>query len=596
MQSRQKYLLIGLAAAVLFWMGGGWVRQTVLGPIAKLRDDLNKAQNRVSDKIDQELQIARAKKKLLDWQAQSLPPDSGKKRIPDAAEAQRQYLEWLTGLADDIGFEEVHVTPQQSRPMVLTQRNASMASGNAVVCMEVVVQIDGLGRLSQLYDLLDRIGSVNLLQRTSQLKITTEDVLGDPPVKFILHSAGLAMTDAPPRRTLFPRTELAEKVDSEATRWTVSESAGFPKQAPFRVRLDREYVEVTEMQDRIWTVKRGVNRSEPGEHAAGCTVTLAPVNSEHGPLTAEAFAELVRENPFVKPTPPRQYDMRFGPFSSAVVVQGKTFELSLTASEFDPARGEPSYRAVGKTPAGLSVNPKSGKLTWKPDAKLRVGEYPVKVQVRHPSAPDGSISQPLKLTLVEPNSPPKISPVASQSLYRGLVWRFKMNATDPDKPEQRLSFKLGSNAPAGCQINASTGEITWTPAESQPVGRATIPVTVSDSGQPPQTATANVTVDVQEDTAKQTLLTGIVVINGQPEARFSNTKLNQATVLKIGDELSAADITATITDIAARMVTVRLGEVERPLKLGESVRSLTSGPDVKPAPTDDSKPAAHRFR
>jgi hypothetical protein len=577
MPARQKYLLIALVAAVLVWQGGGWLMRLVFEPIAALRSELAAIQERVDAKTEQLLAIERAKSKLRNWQARSLPPDPGKKKRPDAVDAQRQYTEWLTELAHAVGFEDVDVNPQR--------RSVSRNS----VYVEVVVQIEGIGRLSQLYELLDRFYRTDLLQRIGRLQIVSEDVLNDPPVRFSLEAAGLALADAPTRRTLFPKTRLAADLEPEAESLSVESAADFPKKAPFRIRLERELLDVADLGGLQWLVRRGVERTQPAAHPANASITLLPINRSVVEVSPAAFRELVRTNPFVKPAPAIPYDMTFGPFPPALAVRGKTLELSLAAKNFDPARGDPTYRFVDDPPPGATLNPSTGQLEWKPGSDVPAGEYLVTVEARHPSAPKEALSQEIRLTLVEPNTPPKFGPIARQTVYRGQSRELTIAATDSDEPPQKLTFKLAAGAPPSCQIDAASGLLRWTPPDDQPLGPATLSVTVTDDGVPPQSATLAIFVDVREDTAKFTELIGIVAIDDQWEAWFYDKSQDRKSVLRVGDQLAAADVSARVVDISKESVTVRIGRTEHRMKLGDTVRSLTRGGDASsPAPAPDA--------
>lgn len=571
MPQRQKLLLIGLAAAVLLWQGGVWGNSLVLQPLRELRGQVNAKEDAVSGKRAQAVAIEQAKTKLRNWQARSLPPDPGKKTRPDAVDAQRQYTAWLTELVHSGSFDEVSVTPQRR----------SVARNNVYV--EVVVQIDGEGRFSQLAELLERFYRANLLHRIGRIQIASEDVFGDPPVKFSLEAQALALSDVPARRTIFPQTSLKEDAPAEAKQLRVATANGFPKKTPFRIRLERELLAVTNVAGDAWTVDRGVERTQPSEHAAKSMVELIPTDPATKELSVEDFREYVRTNPFVKPTPPVNYEPTFGPFSPPVVVRGKAWQYSIAAKDYDPARGEPKYQLKGDLPAGLTLNETTGQLTWKPDAEQPAGVFNLDVAAVHPSAPEGRLQEELTLKLVEPNTAPKFVAVGTSTVYRGQPWKITVEAKDPDVPAQKMTYKLGDALP-GMQINAETGEVAWTPGDDQPVGPVSFTVTATDSGTPPQTATTSVSAKVAEDTAKQTFLFGIVRVDDEPQALFSDkSQNNRKLTLRVGDELRAADIEATIEDISDLAITVQRGESRYRMKLGDTIRSLDTATPVTPA-------------
>ena len=99
MQRREQIILGVLLATVVTWQGGGWVASAVLDPFQTRSDTLARLKKSVKEKEDQELMLVRAKKSLADAKLISLPPDAGKSKRPDALNAQRLYLEWVTDLA-----------------------------------------------------------------------------------------------------------------------------------------------------------------------------------------------------------------------------------------------------------------------------------------------------------------------------------------------------------------------------------------------------------------------------------------------------------------------------------------------------------------
>ncbi len=87
---------------------------------------------------------------------------------------------------------------------------------------------------------------------------------------------------------------------------------------------------------------------------------------------------------------------------------------------------------------------------------------------------------------VLPNSPPTLAPVNDIEMVVGQALDFTASATDTNVPAQTLTFSLGSGAPAGASIGASSGHFHWVPAVP---GTNTISVIVIDNGTPSLSAT-----------------------------------------------------------------------------------------------------------
>jgi len=80
---------------------------------------------------------------------------------------------------------------------------------------------------------------------------------------------GLALIDAPARRTLFPQSELAEQLSEDGTTLHVSTLEGFPKEAGFRVQIKGEFLKVIDVDGKDWKVERAVERTASGYVPAG---------------------------------------------------------------------------------------------------------------------------------------------------------------------------------------------------------------------------------------------------------------------------------------------------------------------------------------
>ena len=86
-------------------------------------------------------------------------------------------------------------------------------------------------------------------------------------------------------------------------------------------------------------------------------------------------------------------------------------------------------------------------------------------------------------------------PSPNQAVYANTLLTFTASATDTDQPPQTLTFSLGAGAPTGASITTG-GVFTWTPTAAQAPSTNTISVIVTDSGQPPMSATNSFNVVV----------------------------------------------------------------------------------------------------
>ena len=577
MERRQQYLIGGLVTVVVLWFGSGWLKSAVLEPIQAKREALDNLTKTVGQKEDQLLNLARSKKLLKDWQVRSLPPDLTKARQkPDALNAQGLYQEWLTDLAQLSGFEDLKVTPDRRAP-----------KGNIYV--SVMVKIEADARFEQLCNFLDRFYRADLLHRVSSLRVLSKESDGDPFFQVILEAEGLALLDAPQRRTLFAQTRLAEELSEDGKTLKVDGLDGFPKEPGFRIRLKNEYLTVTEIDGTSWTVERGIDRTTAADYPETTIVELTPLNASVPARTAEEFQELLAANIFVKPAPPKDYRLKLGPLGEKTYTRGsRPFEFTIAAMNYDSTKGRPEFSLVGTPLPGLQLDKATGKLTWKPDEKQKASKYPVKFEVKHPSASGGKLSESVTILLREPNTPPKFAKRTPPPVILGREWKFAPEVSDAESSVGKLTWKLGDDPPSGLAIDESTGELSWTPEDSVPVGEAIAKVTATDDGMPPQSSTLELTLDVQDDLATFTRLTGIFEKDADRRAILYDRSQNKTTELRAGDKFTVADVQGTVTTISSKYLIFTSGDEAMRLELGQSLREATTQVIELP---DATKPA-----
>lgn len=161
------------------------------------------------------------------------------------------------------------------------------------------------------------------------------------------------------------------------------------------------------------------------------------------------------------------------------------------------------YRVDGPAPAGLSLDPDSGELSWKPTLR-ELGRHEITVSVFDRQQPTSVTSETFRV-LVRPTSIRHVyEPLPVQQVQAGerLVVRL------PLIPLQRqgrtgplIAFGLAPGAPEDVILDSETNTLRWrVPQEAS--GRIEIPITASlrlreTAGQFPLDGVAVVAVDVQ---------------------------------------------------------------------------------------------------
>ena len=135
----------------------------------------------------------------------------------------------------------------------------------------------------------------------------------------------------------------------------------------------------------------------------------------------------------------------------------------------------------GEVPAGASIDASTGAFNWTPTEAQGPGSYTFDVCVS-----DGTLSdcETITVTVNEVNVAPVLGTIGDQTIDELATLTFTARATDSDIPANTLTFSLANgtsgHVPAGANIDASTGEFSWTPTEAQGSATYTFDVCVSD--------------------------------------------------------------------------------------------------------------------
>lgn len=156
-----------------------------------------------------------------------------------------------------------------------------------------------------------------------------------------------------------------------------------------------------------------------------------------------------------------------------------TFTTNLFAT--DPDVGDTLSFSLPISPAGMSVDPSSGLLSWQPGAG-DLGDHPVTARVTDSGGltDDESFTVEVLQQRIDPptnRSPLLTVPVNAEIVFGNLI-TLSASATDPDDGDT-LTFSL-TGSPSGMSINSTSGAISWTPVEAQ-VGAHDVTVKVTDT-------------------------------------------------------------------------------------------------------------------
>jgi hypothetical protein len=214
--------------------------------------------------------------------------------------------------------------------------------------------------------------------------------------------------------------------------------------------------------------------------------------------------------------------------------------VSASATDVDlPAN--PLTFSLLSAPEGMTIDAKSGLISWMPSEAQGPNTYTVGVVITDES-PSAANAQHLSATnsftvrVNEVNSPPVLPPQSSQIIEELTTLIITNTAVDTDLPVNTLTYILAS-APTNAVMSAE-GVITWTPTEAQGPSTNTFVTVVADNGIPSRSATNVFTVIVNEVNSAPVLpalgsrtideLTTLVVTNTATDSDLPVNRLTYA--------------------------------------------------------------------
>src|SRR5438128_797817 len=121
----------------------------------------------------------------------------------------------------------------------------------------------------------------------------------------------------------------------------------------------------------------------------------------------------------------------------------------------------------------------------------------ITVRVTDNGAPQSSDTKSFTVVVTEVNSAPLLTVPTNQTVTELSTLTVTNSASDADLPANTLTFSLVT-APAGVNLDSSSGVLTWTPTEAQGPSTNLITVRVTDNGAPQSSDTKSFTVVVTE--------------------------------------------------------------------------------------------------
>jgi hypothetical protein len=196
------------------------------------------------------------------------------------------------------------------------------------------------------------------------------------------------------------------------------------------------------------------------------------------------------------PLPERiAWEVRYGPTSAQLVVLNtaptlaaitnatvnELTSLSVTASATDQdSPAQTLTFSLTEAPAGMTIHPTTGAVTWTPTEAQGPGTHNVTVRVTDNGTPSLGHTTSFNVTVNEVNVAPQLVLPSPRTADEQAETVFTILGTDPDLPANALVYEMVSGPP-GATFNAATREFRWTPTEEQGPGSFTAAFRVTDN-------------------------------------------------------------------------------------------------------------------
>ncbi|MDA1273734.1 MAG: immunoglobulin domain-containing protein [Verrucomicrobia bacterium] len=192
-------------------------------------------------------------------------------------------------------------------------------------------------------------------------------------------------------------------------------------------------------------------------------------------------------------------EVNVAPFLAGIanqsVPEGGTMTAFVAGADLDRPAQRLTY-SVGNAPTGVSIDPVSGVVSWTPTESQGGATYSIAVILTDDGPGNLSASQSFQVVVIEVNSAPVFSPIASRTIKAGSALSVSVSASDPDIPANTLAYSLPFGGPPGALLDPVSGLFSWTPDPQTAAGPVSVTVQVSDNGIPPLSATTSFSIEV----------------------------------------------------------------------------------------------------
>lgn len=237
------------------------------------------------------------------------------------------------------------------------------------------------------------------------------------------------------------------------------------------------------------------------------------------------------------------------PIGNRTINEGELLVVSALANDPDIPVQQLTFSLGSGSPTNATIST-GGLILWETGETNGPATNQFRVIVSDNGSPSLSVTQSFAVIINEVNVGPTLADIPSRTVTEGQLVTFTATATDPDRPNQTLTYSLGNSAPQGATIDPVTGVFNWTPGEIQGPGSYFISVLVTDSGTPPmqdakgflvtvnETNSAPVIQPIEDQTVNRGQFLGFSVLASDADVPVQNLQLVLGSEAPSGAALS----------------------------------------------------------
>ncbi len=437
MQKREKILAAVFGAVILLWFGMPVIDSTFIEPVVSRTNQLQALNQLIDQQEEKELELLRSARQSGVWVKQSLPPDEH--------DAQRLYLEWLEDLAELSGISDLKLSPGRR-----------IREGKTYIAIQV--SLEGTATYQQMCHFLMHFYQTDLLQNIINLDLKSTGTSKADRLKLKLTAEGLALTKAKPREHLFPRAKLAAALKFDENKIKVQDTIEFPRQTPFRIRINQEFLTVSEINGDTWTITRGVDKTVPAQYAAETPFELSPLS--HRSAGSTKLQQPVTQNAELIKV-----------LSTKYFPEGQRFLIKIDNEILDVSNSTQAEWIVkrGVLDTKATFHTKGASVLQAPQYLQALYDYGL-------VAPVNPFAKPVPDKVYKL----KLNDISRQSIIRGNALDFTVPLAGVNPALKAPELTLKTELPG---MVAESGKLKWSPEKEQKAGLYAVTVTATQGQQ-----------------------------------------------------------------------------------------------------------------